>query len=105
MASPRPPSAIGAGTPAAGTDGPPSSVTATLATPSRGQATSTMNTPPRPEVVCLIAFEHSSDTHIMRVSLAGQPASSSPTNLRAAGTEADVPRKVRTQGLVGRADL
>jgi hypothetical protein len=57
--------------------------------------------PPRPEAVCLIAFAQSSETHVIRVSLAGQPARSSPTNLRASGTEAGVPRKVRTKGRAG----
>jgi hypothetical protein len=60
-----------------------------------------MNAPPRPEAVCLIAFAHNSETHVVRVSLAGQPASISATNLRASGTEAGVPRKVRAAGRVG----
>jgi hypothetical protein len=92
MASPRPPSAIRSQDPAAGNDTPPSSVTATLAIPSRGQSTSTVNTPPRPEAVCVIALAQNSDTHVISVSRAGQPASSSPTNLRASGTDAGVPR-------------
>jgi hypothetical protein len=64
-----------------------------------------MNTPPWPEALCVIAFEHSSDTHISRTSLAGHPASTSPANRRAAGTDAGTPRKVRVQGLPGRAGL
>jgi hypothetical protein len=104
MASPRPPSAIGSRAPAAGTDAPPSSVTATRATPSRGRSTSTVNTPPFPEAVCAIAFAQNSDTHVMSASLAGQPASSSATNLRASGTDAGVPRKVRAQGIRVRVD-
>jgi hypothetical protein len=51
-----------------------------------------VNTPPRPEAVCTIALAQSSDTQVMSVSRAGQPASSSPTNLRASGTDAGVPR-------------
>jgi hypothetical protein len=92
MASPRPPSAIGPADLAAGTDAPPSSVTATLATPARGIWTSTVNTPPRPDAVCAIALAHNSDTQVISVSRAGQPASSSPTNRRASGTDAGVPR-------------
>src|SRR5260370_21467024 len=91
-ARPRPPSAIRSPEPTAGTDAPPSSVTATLATPSRGQATSTVNTPPRPEAVCAIPLAHSSVTPVISVSLAGQPASTSPPNRRASGTDAGVPR-------------
>lgn len=97
MASPRPPSAIKSRAAAAGTDGPPWSVTATRATPSRGKSTSTLNMPPCPEAVCAIAFAQNSDTQVMRTSLAGQPTRSSATNLRASGTDAGVPRKVRTQ--------
>jgi hypothetical protein len=67
-------------------------VTATRATPFLGQSTSTVNTPPRPEAVCAIALAQSSDTQVMSASRAGQPASSSPTNLRASGTDAGVPR-------------
>jgi len=59
-----------------------------------------MNTPPFPESVCAIAFAQSSDTQVMRTSRAGQPASSSATNLRASGTEAGVPRNVRVNGRV-----
>jgi hypothetical protein len=40
----------------------------------------------------------------MSVSLAGQPVSSSLTNLRASGTEAGVPRNVRAHGRVGRTE-
>jgi hypothetical protein len=72
-------------------------VTATRATPSRGQSTSTTNTPPLPESVCSIAFAASSDTHVMRTSRAGQPASSPATNRRASGTDAGTPRKARDQ--------
>ena len=64
-----------------------------------------MNTPPFPEAVCATAFAHSSDTQVMRTSRAGQPASSSATNLRASGTDAGVPRNVRAQGLVDRTGL
>ena len=92
MARPRPPSAIRSRRPAAGTDAPPSSVTATRAIPSRGQSTSTVNTPPRPEAVCVIALAQSSDTQVISVSRAGHPVSSSPTNRRASGTDAGVPR-------------
>src|SRR5580658_8662098 len=115
MARPRPPSAriapgtgsgwpgsgtsispgTGSSRPGSGTPAPPASVTATLATPSRGQSTSTVNVPPRPEVVCAIAFVASSDTQITRISLAGQPSSRLPTNLRASDTEAGIPGKVR----------
>ena len=54
-----------------------------------------MNTPPSPDLVCVIAFVHSSDTHVTRVSLAGQPASSADTNARARSTETGVPGKTR----------
>jgi hypothetical protein len=104
MASPRPPSASRSKPAAAGIVALPASVTATLATPSRGQATSTANTPPSPEAVCSIAFAQNSDTQVTRTSLAGQPARISATNLRASGTAAGVPRKVRAQVPRGRAD-
>ena len=83
-------------------------MTATRATPSREQSTSTMNTPPCPEAVCTIALAHSSDTQVMSVSRAGHPASSSATNRRASGTDAGVPRNVRAHVWVertGSADL
>jgi hypothetical protein len=99
MARPRPPSASRSRAPGAGTDSPPSSVTATRATPSRGQSTSTVNTPPLPEAVCAIALAHNSDTHVMSVSLAGHSARSSPTKLRASRTDAGVPRNVRARGV------
>jgi hypothetical protein len=51
-----------------------------------------VNTPPRPEAVCAIAFAQNSDTQVISVSRAGHPASSSPTNLRASGTDAGTPR-------------
>ncbi len=60
-----------------------------------------MKTPPFPEPVCAIAFADSSDTQVMRTSRAGQPASSSATNLRASGTDAGVPRNVRAEGRAG----
>jgi len=104
MASPRPPSAVKSSAPAAGTDEPPSSVTATRATPSRGYATDTMNAPPSPEAVCLMAFAHSSDTQVMSTSLAGQPTSSSATKRRASGTDAGVPQNVRIHGPRVRVD-
>ena len=94
---------MASGEPGAGTESPPSSVTAIRATPSRGQSTSTMNTPPFPEAVCAIAFVPSSDTQDMSVSLAGQPTSISPTNRRASGTDAGVPQNVRVDGRVDRA--
>ena len=61
-----------------------------------------MNTPPSPESLCAMAFAQSSDTQVMRTSRAGQPPSSSATNLRASGTDAGVPRNVRAQGRVVR---
>jgi hypothetical protein len=99
MARPRPPSAIRSRAPGAGTDAPPSSVTATRATPSRGRSTSTVNTPPCPEAVCAIALAQNSDTHVTSVSLAGHPASSSATNPRASRTDAGVARNVRVHGV------
>jgi hypothetical protein len=104
MASPRPPSAIESKVPARGADTPPSSVTETRATPSRGRATSTMNTPPCPESVCTIALAANSDTHVTSVSLAGHPASTSLTNRRASDTDSGIPRNVRAHGLAGPAD-
>jgi len=83
---------------------PPESVTATRAIPSPSNATETMNVPPSPEAVCAIALAHSSDTHVMSVSLAGQPTRSSATKRRASGTDAGVPRNVRIHGPRVRVD-
>jgi hypothetical protein len=46
-----------------------------------------------------MALAQNSDTHVMSVSLAGHPASSSPTNPRASRTDAGVPRNVRAHRL------
>jgi hypothetical protein len=70
-------------------------VTATQATPSLGRITSTVNTPPSPDLVCVIAFVQSSDTHVINVSLAGQPASCADTKARARSTDTAVPWNTR----------
>jgi hypothetical protein len=54
-----------------------------------------------------MAFAHSSDTHVMRTSLAGQPTRSSATTLRASGTDGGVPGKYepRDSGSFGAAPI
>lgn len=94
-ARPRPPSAKSSAGVRAGAPGAPSSATATNATPARGQPTSTVNIPPRPDAVCSIALAASSDTQVSNVSRAGHAASTDATNSLASLTCPRLPGNVR----------
>src|SRR5215469_16530461 len=81
----------------AGRPWPPSSVTATSATPSAGRITSTVNDPPAPDAVCTTALAASSETQVSSASRAGQPARAAATNARVLATCLGSPGKVRAR--------
>src|SRR5580693_8837356 len=81
----------------AGWPWPPSSVTATSATPSAGRITSTVNAPPAPDAVCTTALAASSETQVSSASRAGEPARAAATNARALATCRGSPGKLRAR--------